>query len=134
MLSLTDYLSLPRALTISRYRHTQSLFGPAHLGAILGYVSGITHLAVALGPLLFGEVHRQYGSFRPVLGGLAAWGLISAVCIVCSPPPLGLAKAKEAGGAAGTPAISRWRERKLGWKMQQRQRTVAPVGVETYQQ
>jgi MFS family permease len=105
-----------------------ALFGPEYLGAILGLASGLTHVAVALGPLLYGVVHRQAGSFLPVLCSLASWTVLSALCILCSPPP-GPPPAEEKTEVE-TPAQS-WRQRKRGWKQQQQQRLhcVAPEGT-----
>jgi MFS family permease len=54
-------------------------FGGAHLGRIQGAAQFVTVVASAVGPLLFAKCHALYGSYSPILLGLAPVVVLLAV-------------------------------------------------------
>lgn len=54
------------------------VFGRAHLGRIQAAAQFVTVIASAVGPLLFAQCHASYGSYSPILFGLAPIVLLFA--------------------------------------------------------
>ena len=62
-------------------------FGPAHLGQVQGAAQLLTVLASAAGPLVLAAGHRAYGSYSPVVQGLAGVAVAFALAALVVPLP-----------------------------------------------
>lgn len=62
-------------------------FGPAHLGAIRGFVTSMNISAGAAGPVLLALGHSAAGSYGPALLVLTALPLVVAAFAATAPPP-----------------------------------------------
>ncbi|MBM3982363.1 MAG: MFS transporter [Planctomycetes bacterium] len=76
------------ALTVVFFTVWRQAFGPAHLGQIQGAAQLLTVLASAAGPLVLAAGHRAYGSYSPVVQGLAAVALGFALAALVVPLPM----------------------------------------------
>lgn len=63
------------------------LFGRAHLGRIQASAQMLTVLASAVGPLLFAQCHARFGSYSPILIGLAPIVLLLGIAAWRVPTP-----------------------------------------------
>jgi MFS family permease len=62
-------------------------FGRRELGRIQGTAQMLTVFASAVGPLVLARCHEQFGTFSPVLYGLAGCSVVLAIIAVATPLP-----------------------------------------------
>lgn len=74
-------------LTVVFFTVWRQAFGPAHLGQIQGAAQLLTVLASAAGPLVLAAGHRAYGSYSPVVQGLAAVAVGFVLAALAVPVP-----------------------------------------------
>ena len=68
-------------ITVVFFAIWSDTYGRQHLGKIQGAAQALTVFTSALGPWIFAVVHAQYGSYRPVLYGMAVPVLLLAMAV-----------------------------------------------------